>query len=75
MATLGDCPVATAISKGNGLVMVIGFGSRFSDANMGFIGDVIPDAKLRKVFDFEFALLKAIVESKTFLLLLGEKPL
>ncbi len=55
---LGDVPVATMLRHGQGIVMVIGFGSRFSDTRMGVTGDVIPDAELRAVFNLEFRLLE-----------------
>ncbi len=54
-------PVATWVRHGKGLVVVLGFGSRFSDAKMGVTADVIPDDKLRKVYEFEYALLRSII--------------
>jgi hypothetical protein len=45
-----------------GQVAVIGFGSRFTDAEMGFNGDVIPDEHLRHVFDLQFSLLRALIQ-------------
>ena len=44
--------------------MALSFGSRFSDPFMGVTGDVEPDAELRKVFDLQFALLRALIENK-----------
>jgi hypothetical protein len=55
-------PVGTTVRHGKGRVIVIGFGSRFNDANMGVTGNVVPDEHLKRVFDVQFALLKAIVE-------------
>jgi hypothetical protein len=59
--TLGGKPVGAVARRGRGLVVAIGFGSRFCDANMGVTGDVMPDAELRKVFDLQFTLLRAII--------------
>jgi hypothetical protein len=53
--------VAARVRHGKGTVTVVGFGSRFADAYMGITGDVVPDDGLRKVFDLQFAILKAIV--------------
>jgi hypothetical protein len=64
-AWIEDQPVGTTIRHADGQVTVIGFGSRFNDANMGFTGDVVPDANLKQVFDLQFALIPAIVESKS----------
>ncbi len=55
-------PVGTTIRYGKGRVTVIGLGSRFNDASMGVTADTIPDENLRRVFDVQFGLLKAIVE-------------
>jgi hypothetical protein len=43
-------------------VTVVGFGSRFTDAQMGVSGDVVLDAELRRVFDLQFALLRELAE-------------
>ena len=64
LVTLGGSTVAAHKKHGKGHVIVIGFASRFSDLNMGVSGDTIPDEKLRQVYDFEFALLDAIISSK-----------
>ncbi len=64
IASLFDRPVAASLQYGKGSLTIIGFGSRFSDANMGVIGDVMPDAELRKVFDFLYLILRKMVESK-----------
>ena len=46
------------------MVVALGFGSRFSDVKMGVTADVIPDANLGRVYEFEFALLRAIVNDR-----------
>lgn len=56
-----NVPVAAKVRHGKGTVTVIGFGSRFADTYMGVTGDVIPDDELRKVFDLQFTIFKAIV--------------
>ncbi|HOW70771.1 MAG TPA: hypothetical protein PKY77_09230 [Phycisphaerae bacterium] len=61
--TLHGRPVAARVSYGRGTVTVVGFGSRFSDAQMGVTGDVVPSAELRRVFDLEFVLLRSIIEA------------
>ena len=55
-------PVGTWVRRGKGLVTVIGFSSRFSDANMGVTGDTIPDAAMRDVYETQFKLFRAIIE-------------
>jgi hypothetical protein len=45
-------------------VTVVGFGSRFADANMGATGDVIPDEGLKAVYAVQFALLRSMIEDK-----------
>ena len=57
-------PIGSIARHGKGSVVAIGFGSRFSDANMGVTGDVEPNEDLRKVFNLQFALMRAIVEDK-----------
>jgi hypothetical protein len=64
-AWIEDQPVGTTVRHANGQVTVISFGSRFNDANMGLTGDVVPDANLKQVFDLQFALMRAIVESES----------
>ncbi len=56
--------VASVARKGRGAVVAVGFASRFSDAEMGASPDIVPNAQQRKVFDFEFALLRQIVEAR-----------
>lgn len=56
-----DAPVVAARKTvGNGRVIVLGFASRFRDTSLGLTPDVIPDAALRAVYDFEFALWRAL---------------
>jgi hypothetical protein len=57
-------PVAAAIRHGKGTVTVLGFGTRFSDANMGITDQAEPTPEIRRVFDFELSLLRAIVDGK-----------
>ena len=57
-----DEPVGAQVAVGKGTVTVIGFGSLFTDNNMGVTGDVVPDETLRRVFDLQFQLLRHIVE-------------
>ena len=59
--SVSNATVAARAHHGKGTVTVIGFGSRFVDASMGVTGDVVPDEQLRKVFDLQFMILKAIV--------------
>jgi hypothetical protein len=59
---IDSTPIAASIRHGRGTVTVIGFGSRFTDANMGVTGDVVPDENLRKVFELQFRLLKTVVD-------------
>jgi hypothetical protein len=61
LAWLGDRPVAATAAVGEGSVTVVGFGSRFSDANMGVTGDLVPSAELRSVYEVQFLLLRTIM--------------
>jgi hypothetical protein len=56
--------VAAVAAKGKGHVIAVGFASNLSDAEMGSSPDIVPDVQQRKVFDFEFALLRQIVEAR-----------
>ena len=58
---IGTRPVATTTHFGEGTVTVVGFGARFTDVKMGVIGDVIPDASLRNVYELEFQLLRSVI--------------
>jgi len=57
-------PVAARCDFGKGSVTVIGFGSRFNDANMGIFGDVVPDDALKAVYAIEFSLVREIIDGK-----------
>jgi len=56
-------PIAATVRHGKGTVTVIGFGSRFADAYMGVTGDVVPGDEMRKVYDLQFVLLRAILST------------
>jgi hypothetical protein len=60
-AWLGDRPVGASVAYGKGSVAVIGFGSRFSDANMGVTGDLIPTDDMKAVYEVQFSLLRAVM--------------
>ena len=64
LAHLEDQVVAAFTSHGEGTVTVIGFGSRFSDRDMGVTGDLVPNPELRKVFDYQFSLVRTIISDK-----------
>jgi len=53
--------VAAQACYGTGRVTVVGFGSRFTDAQMGISGDVEPDQSLLQVYELEFRLLRTLV--------------
>ena len=61
-AWLGETPVGAVQRCGKGEVIVIGFGSRFTDASMGVTGDAEPSDDLRKIYDVEYALLRWIID-------------
>ena len=61
LARVNSYPVAAMVRHGKGSVTLIGFGSRFDARRMGIIGDVVPDAKLRPVFDYVFSLFEMII--------------
>jgi hypothetical protein len=69
-AWVDDKPVGASISVGNrgGSVTVIGFGARFREDQMGGSGDVEPDKSadktLLQVYDWQYALFRAIVNGK-----------
>jgi hypothetical protein len=62
-AWLAKRPVAARAAFGDGSVTVVGFGSRFTDVNMGVTGDVVPDDELKQVYGIEFGLLRGIIEN------------
>jgi hypothetical protein len=47
-----------------GSITVVSFGGRFCDAHMGVTGDVLPDDELRKVYQWEFELLREIIAGR-----------
>lgn len=61
--TIDGKPVCVHLRYGKGSVTVVGFGSRFTDANMGVSADVIPDATLYNVYKLEFSILRSIIEN------------
>jgi hypothetical protein len=61
LITVAGDPVASTTRLGDGTVTAIGFGSRFADRKMGVIGDAIPDATLRNVYELEFRLIQFLV--------------
>jgi hypothetical protein len=71
---IGDKPVAATASRGKGIVTVVGFGSRFSDANMGFSGDMDPDNDLRAVYGLDFELISSMIETRPMKVPTRPKP-
>jgi len=63
-AVVAEKTVGAWTRHGDGAVYVIGFGTRFSDLNMGVTGDTMPDDEMRKVYDLEYTLLRWIVERR-----------
>jgi hypothetical protein len=61
LAKITDKPVSLTVHHGKGSVTLVGYGTRFSDLNMGFTGDNEPDPTLRAVYQAEFDLLRKIV--------------
>jgi len=61
-ARLKGRPVGAWVKYNKGEVWVLGFGSRFTDNQMGFIGDAVPTGDLIPVFEFVFTLFRAIAE-------------
>jgi hypothetical protein len=64
LARLQAAPVAASARCGDGHVVAVGFSARFCDAGMGVTGDAIPDAAMKDVYEFEYTLMRAIVEGK-----------
>ncbi len=62
LATCKTQPVAGTRHFGKGSVTAIGFGSRFSDTNMGITGDVNPDPNLLKLYDVEYGILRHLMD-------------
>jgi len=61
-AKIKDSPVGAWKKHGRGKVWVIGFGSRFTDSQMGYIGDVTPSGELVPVFRMAYKLLRSVAE-------------
>jgi hypothetical protein len=62
IARLNGRPVAARARVGRGTVTALGMGARFTDVRMGVTGDVEPDATMRQVYEFQFRLLRWILE-------------
>jgi len=58
-------PVGARVEYGKGEVWAIGFATRFTDNEMGFVADVTPKGELVEVFEFVFTLLRTIAEENT----------
>ena len=56
--------VATTAKFGKGSVTVLGLSHRFCDVQMGVTGDIVPDATMRAVYEFEYKLFRALVEGQ-----------
>ncbi len=56
-------PVSATTRFGDGTVTAVGFGSRFTDTNMGVTGDAIPDPRLRQVYELQFQMLRSLVSA------------
>jgi hypothetical protein len=61
-AYLNGRPVGATARFGKGTVTAIGFGVRFNDLNMGVTGDVVPDQKLREVYEVQYRLFRSLIE-------------
>jgi hypothetical protein len=61
-ATIGGRPVGAKVKYGKGEVWAIGFATRFTDNEMGFIADVTPKGDLVPVFEYVFTLFRMIAE-------------
>jgi hypothetical protein len=59
-----NVPIGASLKFGNGTVIVISFGTRFADTNMGTTGDIVPNNELQKVFDLEFEIFKRIISAE-----------
>ena len=62
LALIGDKTVAATVRQGKGTVTLVGFGSLFTDANMGGTGDIEPTEPLQRVYDLEFSLIRALAQ-------------
>ena len=63
LARVNGAPVMAEARHGSGSVVVVGFGERFADARMGVTGDVVPNPDLRRVFDYQFMLLRMLMRA------------
>jgi hypothetical protein len=63
IAFVDGTPVAAARRSGKGLIVAVGFGNRFTDDNMGYSDHVEPNETERQVFEVQYRLIRAIVES------------
>jgi hypothetical protein len=61
-AFVNNRPVGATLKYGKGSVTALGYGVRFNDLNMGVTGDVVPDEKLREVYEVEFRLFRSLIE-------------
>ena len=59
---LDNQTVVSQASVGKGRVLVMGIGHRFVDGNMGSSSDVIPDDKLKPVYNLLHSLLRPLLE-------------
>jgi hypothetical protein len=64
LAKVTEKPVCMTAKYGKGSVTVIGFGSRFADANYGFTGDNEPDPAMRAAYQVQFDLLRKILADR-----------
>jgi hypothetical protein len=62
---LNGTSVGARIKYNKGEVWAIGFATRFTDNQMGFVADVTPKGELVPVFEYVFTLLRTIAEGKT----------
>jgi hypothetical protein len=65
LAFVDDTPVCAVWphESGEGLIVVVGFGNRFTDDNMGYSDHVEPNEMERQVFELQYRLIRDIVES------------
>ncbi|MDP6545026.1 MAG: hypothetical protein QGH60_13635 [Phycisphaerae bacterium] len=61
---LNGTSVGARAKYGKGEVWAIGFATRFTDNQMGFIADVTPKGELLPVFEYVFTLLRQVAEGK-----------
>jgi hypothetical protein len=61
-AFVNNRPVGATLKFGKGSVTALGYGVRFNDLNMGVTGDVVPDERLREVYEVEYRLLRSLIE-------------